>query len=104
VITIESIPKPHSTVSWMRLEQRVRADGLPLEVRYHCKQDQRERALRFEEPREMDGRVIPTRWIMQPMALPDQHTTIEVEEIHFDAQPDASLFQVGEVPKKDKAR
>ncbi len=95
VITIESTPKPGSAVSWMGLEQRFRADGLPLEIQYLCKQDQRRRVLRFEQPREMGGRVIPTRWVMQPLALPDQHTLIEVEEVRFDVQPDDSLFEVG---------
>ncbi len=102
VITIESTPKPGNAVSWMGLEQRFRADGLPLEIRYHCKRDQRRRVLRFEQPREMGGRMIPTRWIMQPLALPDQHTLIEVEEIRFDVQPDAALFQVGETPGKEQ--
>jgi len=102
VITIESTPKPGSAVSWMRLEQRFRADGLPLEIQYHCKRDQRRRVLRFEQPKEMGGRVIPTRWVMQPLALPDQHTLIEVEEIRFDVQPDAALFKVGESPDKGR--
>ena len=102
VITIESTPKPGSAVSWMRLEQRFRADGLPLEIQYHCKRDQRRRVLRFEQPKEVGGRVIPTRWVMQPLALPDQHTLIEVEEIRFDVQPDAALFKVGESPDKGR--
>lgn len=100
VLTIESTPKPGSAVSWMRLEQRFRANGLPLEIRYHCKRSQRRRVLRFERPKEMDGRVIPTRWVMQPLDLPDQYTLIEVEEIRFDIQPDAALFKVGEAPDK----
>ena len=104
VITIESTPKPDSAVSWLRLEQRIRTDGLPLEIRYHCRQDQRKRVLRFEQPRQMDGRVIPTRWIMQPLALPDQRTVIEVEEIRFGVRPDAALFEVGAPPEKDRDR
>jgi hypothetical protein len=102
VITIESTPKPGSTVSWMGLEQRFRADGLPLEIHYLCKQDRRSRVLRFEQPEEMGGRTIPTRWVMQPLALPDQHTVIEVEEIRFDVQPDDALFEVGDTPQRQR--
>lgn len=104
VITIESTPKPGSAVSWMGLKQRFRADGLPLEIRYLCKQERRERVLRFEQPREMDGRVIPTRWVMQPLAQPDRRTVIEVEEIRFDVQPDPALFAVGEAANKGRPR
>ena len=94
VLSIESIPKPEAAVSWMRLEQRIRDDGVPLSIHYHCKKDARARILRFEQPRLMGGRLIPTRWIMQPLAKPDQHTLIEIEEIRFDVTPDDSLFEM----------
>lgn len=41
VFTIESTPKPGAAVSWVQLLQRVRADGLPREIQYNCKSDER---------------------------------------------------------------
>lgn len=102
VFTIESTPKPGAAVSWVQLVQRIRADGLPLEIQYNCKSDARRRVMRFEAPKEMGGRVIPTRWVMQPMAHPDQHTSIEVEEILFGVKPDDALFDVGGSPDKER--
>jgi hypothetical protein len=93
VVTIESVPKPGAAVSWVRLEQRIRYDGLPLEIRYFCKKGKRNRVMRFEEPAERAGRVIPTRWVMQPNARPDERTIIEVEQIRLDIQASDDLFE-----------
>ncbi len=93
VITIESTPKPDTPVSWMRLEQKIRADGVPVEVRYHCKSGERNRIMRFEEVRTIAGRAIPTRWVMQPLAQPGQHTVIEIEQLHFGVPADDGLFE-----------
>jgi hypothetical protein len=92
-VTIESSPRADAAVSWRRLEQRLRSDGLPLEIRYECKTGLRNRVLRFEEPRELGGHVIPTRWVMQPVNLPEQNTVIEVQEIQFGIQPPDELFE-----------
>lgn len=93
VVTIESTPKPGAAVSWMRLKQKLRMDGLPIEIHYDCKKSERARVLRFDRPKQMGGRLIPTRWVMQPLASPDQHTLIEVQEIRFDVRPDNTLFE-----------
>lgn len=95
LVTIESTPKPGAPVSWMRIEQQIRRDGLPVAIHFHCQRGERARVLRFEEPRTLGGRRIPSRWVMQPLALPEQHTLIEIEEIRFDVPPDDSLFNIG---------
>ncbi len=92
LITIESTPKPDAAVSWIRLEQKIRSDGIPVAIHYHCKKGERARVLRFEQPKTLGGRLIPSRWVMQPLAKPDQHTLIEIEEIRFDVTPDDRLF------------
>jgi len=100
LVTIESTPGPDAAVSWIRLEQQIRGDGVPVSIHYHCRKEERARVLRFEQPKLMDGRLIPSRWIMQPLARPDQHTLIEIEEIRFNVSPDDSLFE----PKEKTAR
>jgi hypothetical protein len=93
VTRIVSTPKPDAAVSWARLEQRIRDDGLPLEIRYESSRPGHGRVLRFEDPKRLGGRLIPSRWVMQPLAHPNQHTTIEVEQIRFGVHPDDGLFQ-----------
>ncbi len=44
-------------------------------------------------PKLMDGRLVPSRWIMQPLAWPGQHTLIEIKEIRFNVKPSGSMFE-----------
>ena len=93
VVTIESVPKPQSTVTWARLVQKIRTDGLPLQVDYYDSQGRIVRRLEFKDPGPMGGRVIPTRWVMTPLDRPAQHTEIIMEDVHFNADIPDALFQ-----------
>jgi outer membrane lipoprotein-sorting protein len=91
VITIESTPKPTATVTWKKLLQRVRADGTPLELDYRCVK-RASRSMVFDQFKEMDGRVIPTRWTMTPQDAPGKHTVITLTSIDFNAKFSDSVF------------
>lgn len=91
VITLESTPKPAAAVTWERLQQRIRADGLPLELEYRCER-RTGRRLVFDEFKEMDGRTIPTRWTMSPLDDTGKRTVITLTAIDFDAVIDPALF------------
>jgi outer membrane lipoprotein-sorting protein len=95
IITIESTPKPDASVSWLRLEHRLQANGLPLEVTYICKREIPSRRLTFDNPREMDGRTIPTRWTMESLKEEGKHTTITLKSIDFDTQYSDDAFTPG---------
>ena len=75
VITIESTPTPTATVTWKKLVQRIRADGLPLEMEYRCEKRPNRRMV-FDEFKIMDGRMIPTRWTMTPQDTEGKRTVI----------------------------
>jgi hypothetical protein len=97
VVVIESSPRPETPVTWIRLEQRLReADGLPLAIQYFGAAGSGDRVLRFSAPRTFSGRTVPSRWVMQPLARPDQHTRIEVEELRFGIRPEDALFLPGQ--------
>ncbi|MCA9610189.1 MAG: outer membrane lipoprotein-sorting protein, partial [Myxococcales bacterium] len=52
---------------WRRIEFDVNADGtLPLRARYFDRRMRLARVMRFEDVREMDGRRVPTRMILEP--------------------------------------
>jgi len=93
IITIESFPNEDATVSWHMLVQRIRGDGMPLEIRYICKDKVPGRRLLFEAPKEMDGRVIPTRLVMEPLKKQGKKTTITVKSVKFDANFNPDLFE-----------
>jgi outer membrane lipoprotein-sorting protein len=91
LITIESTPAPGAKVTWKKLLQRIRADGTPLDLEYHCKQRVKRRLV-FDQFREMDGRAIPTRWTMTPLDSEGKRTVITLTRIDFNAQFSDNVF------------
>lgn len=93
VITIESLPGSESAVVWGKLVQRVRADGLPLQVDFLNDRQKVLRRLKFEDYREMGGRLLPTRWIMTPTEKPGHRTELILEEVQFMPDIPGSVFE-----------
>ena len=91
VITIESTPSPEATVTWKKLLQRIRSDGMPLELEYQCERRANRRMV-FDQFQEMDGRMIPTRWTMTPLDNEGKSTVITLTHIDFDARFNDSVF------------
>ncbi|MCU7842634.1 MAG: outer membrane lipoprotein-sorting protein [Candidatus Thiodiazotropha sp. (ex Monitilora ramsayi)] len=91
VITIESTPSPTATVTWKRLHQKIRADGMPLALEYQCNK-RASRRMVFDHIQEMAGRTIPTRWTMTPMDDEGKRTVITLTTIEFNVSLDDTLF------------
>lgn len=92
IISIESVPHADATVSWLRLEHRIQASGMPVDVTYICKRGNPARRLFFDMPKEMDGRIIPTRWTMESLKEEGKRTIITLQSIDFDTQLNEELF------------
>lgn len=92
IVTIESVPQADATVSWKKLEHRIRADGIPVDVTYICKRGKQTRRLSFDELKEMDGRLIPTRWTMESLKEAGKRTVITLTSIDFETQLNEALF------------
>lgn len=93
VITIESRPAPGSKVVWNRLVQRIRADGLPLEVEYFDDEGRALRRLSFHDLKTFGDREIPTRWVMVPLDKDGYQSVIIIENIAFDVEIPDKLFK-----------
>jgi hypothetical protein len=93
-VLIESTPRPDSTVVWESLRQRIRTDGIPVEVEYRGRDGVALRRMTFQDVREMGGRQVPTRWVMQPLDRAGQRTEIVLEEIQFEVAIPPSIFEV----------
>ncbi|MDJ0805621.1 MAG: outer membrane lipoprotein-sorting protein [Gammaproteobacteria bacterium] len=92
VISIESVPHAETTVSWLRLEHRIRSDGMPIDVTYICRRGNPARKLSFDRYQEMDDRTIPTRWSMESLKEEGKRTIITLKSIDFDTQLDEAAF------------
>ncbi len=93
VTTIESLPLPDAPVVWGKLIHRVRADGMPLDELFFDERGREVRKLSFEAVKELDGRRIPTRWVLQPTGKPGHSTVLEIEDIAFDAAIPEATFE-----------
>ncbi|MET0051790.1 MAG: outer membrane lipoprotein-sorting protein [Candidatus Thiodiazotropha sp.] len=91
VYTIESVPYPTTTVTWKKLIRRIRGDGVPLEVDYHCK-SKISRRMTFDQIESMGGRTIPTRWTMTPLDDSGKSTVITLQSIQFNVPMSDELF------------
>ena len=93
VYKVESIPKPDAAVVWGKLIYRIRqSDRLPLKLEFYDERGELVKALRYSDIRPIGGRVIPTRWEMQPIAKPQNRTVFVIREMTFDAPTDAQTF------------
>ncbi|MBW9266856.1 MAG: outer membrane lipoprotein-sorting protein [Candidatus Thiodiazotropha sp. (ex. Lucinisca nassula)] len=91
IVTIESTPSATAAVTWKRLIQRIRANGIPLEMEYQCEK-MANRRMTFDQIRIMDGRLIPTRWTMAPQDQPGKRTVITLKSIQFNVPLADDIF------------
>ncbi len=98
---IESLPRPEAPVVWGKLVHRIRRDGIPLWAEYYDEHGQLLRRLRFEAVREVGGRRIPTRWIMQPLTRPGHETVLILEDASFNIPLDARIFERAHLRRRD---
>lgn len=90
---VQSIPKPEAAVVWGKIVYFIRAaDRLPLKQEYYDERGELIKVMTFSDVRTLGGRVIPTRWSMQPVAKPGNRTEMVIREIAFDRPIDRSLF------------
>ncbi|RMH60310.1 MAG: outer membrane lipoprotein-sorting protein [Zetaproteobacteria bacterium] len=91
-ITIESLPRPEAAVVWGRIVHVVGRDGLPRQDDYYDEHGRHVRRLIFSAPAVMDGRRIPTRWVMITDAKPGHRTELILKDVRFNPPLPDELF------------
>ncbi|AKF10934.1 outer membrane lipoprotein-sorting protein [Sandaracinus amylolyticus] len=86
---------------WRRIEFVV-AEGtlLPIEARHFDRRMQLARVMRFEDVRELDGRRIPTRMILEPRDREGHRTEMRYLDIDFDAAVPESTFSLTQLEQR----
>jgi len=92
VIVIESVPRPEAPVVWGRIIHRVSRDGLPVRDDYYDEHGTHVRRLVFSDPAVMDGRRIPTRWVMTTDTKPGHRTEMIIESVQFNPVLSPDIF------------
>ncbi len=91
-VTIESTAKPDAPVVWGKIIHIVSHAGIPLSDDYYDEHGAHIRHLAFSEVQMMDGRRIPTLWVMQPLKDVGKRTLLKLEKATFDKPIQASIF------------
>ncbi len=86
---------------WRRIEYVVNDEGtLPILARYYDRRMRLARVMRFEDVREMDGRRIPTRLILEPLDREGHRTELHYLEMDFDANVYESTFSLTSLERR----
>ena len=98
---VESIPRPDAPVVWGKLIYRIRIDNrLPISVEYYDERGDLIKVMRYEDVRSMGGRLIPTRWVVQPQDKPGNRTVFLIEKIEFDVPNPNSIFSLRNLQRR----
>lgn len=101
VYTIRSTPRDTAAVVWGRLEQQIRADGVPLKVDYFDRDGTLARRITFSEPKAFGKRTLPTRWRITPMPETGEYTEVRVDNVQFNVPlPEGAFAQLTDSDKK----
>jgi outer membrane lipoprotein-sorting protein len=90
---VEYVPREDTPIVWGKIIAWIETEhGTPLRREFYDKYGRLQRVMHFGGIREVQGRHFPHVWIVRPVDEKKRETRIEVEEIHFDAELDESVF------------
>ncbi len=90
---IQMVPKEESNIVWGKVVTWVSVtDFLFLKTQYFDEDGYLIRTELFEELKQMDGRLIPTRYVIIPEENPDQKTIVHIQRMDFDVDLKDEFF------------
>ena len=94
------IPKPDAPVVWGKIITWISTERLlQLKSEFYDEDDYLINVLTASDIKEMDGRYIPSKLMVQPVDDPENNTIIEYLEIDFDAEIDESMFTIQQMKR-----
>lgn len=100
---IESLPKPEAAVVWGKVVYLIRKDdAIPIKQSFFSERGDLIRVLTFSDIKIMDGRLMPTRWEMRPVAKPENSTVVALKSAQFDRPIDPEIFTQRNLQKVKK--
>lgn len=94
VYKIALTPRPDAPVVWGQVQVDVRADQIPVEVRYYDEEGELVRTMSFHDVQEIDGRMVPARMRVVPADKPGEYTEVTYDSIDFDVDIPDSTFSL----------
>jgi hypothetical protein len=92
---VEGIPKPQAAVVWGKIVYRIaKAGRVPQFVEYFDEKMAKVREIRFDDVRQVEGRLLPMRMTVQPVDKPEERTVLQYMEIEFDLPLEKDFFSL----------
>ncbi len=92
--------KPGIVGRWARIDLLVSDAWLPIEERYYDRKQRLARTLRFDEVRNLGGRVLPARVVVQPADDASKRTEMRYLDITFDVDVPAETFSLSRLERR----
>ncbi len=87
-------PRPEAPVIWGRIEQQIRKrDRMPLWAHYYDEDGTLARTMTFEDFRDLGGRRVPTRMVIEP-GDGEERTVVTYLELDFDVGLEEDFFSL----------
>ena len=91
-LQVTMTPRPDAPVVYTRLSFLLTADDWTPVVSEFYDRDRLVRTMSFEDVRQVAGRPLPMRMVVQPADAPAERTVIEYQELELDVHVDDDLF------------
>ena len=94
IYEIEMVPKEDTAVVWGKIVARSRADLLPLDVKYYDEDGTLKRIDKFEDVKDFDGVLLPTKFSVLPQDKEGEYTTMTYTSVDFTTPVSADMFSL----------
>ncbi|HJN74202.1 MAG TPA: outer membrane lipoprotein-sorting protein [Myxococcota bacterium] len=89
---IELVPNPDAPVVWGKVVVTVGGDELPVSTEFFDEKGNIVRTMLYQDVRTLDGRTMPTTFMVVPADHPDEYTKIRYDDIDFDVDLPEQTF------------
>ena len=98
---VELKPLPHAAVVWGKIIYYARvSDYLPVKKMHYSERGQLKKVLTFGGFKKMDGRTIPTLYLMQTVGKKNQYTLMRIKRIKFNLKISQRTFSLQNLKRR----
>jgi hypothetical protein len=91
---IECTAKPDAAVVWGKILVQIRPDRLPEQMTYYDEKGVLVRTMKFEDLKEIDGRLAPSKMLLLPEDKPGEYTEVIYDQLSFDVDVPDTMFSL----------
>ncbi len=91
---IELTPRPDAAIVWGKVVATISPEELPVSTTFHDEDGSLVRTMEYKDVKEVDGRRMPTTFLIVPADKEGEFTKMTYEELDFDVDIPADTFSL----------